>query len=124
VGERCAQGAGFEWQVGAQVAHGVVGRVAVHMARAGLSLAQAERPAPELEQLWLTPPLGGPKNYDAVIFSGGVGEYVYGNETHSFGDLGAPLGKAVANYIHNGELAWPIAPARECIRATVIGAAQ
>jgi ethanolamine utilization protein EutA len=123
-GQMLARQAGFEWKVGTQVAQGEIERLADHMARAVLSLAQDERPAPELEQLWLTPPLGGPKNYDAVIFSGGVGEYVYGNETHSFGDLGAPMGKALESYIHNGSLAWPVAPARECIRATVMGAAQ
>ncbi len=66
----------------------------------------------------------GPKSYDAVIFSGGVGEYVYGRESKSFGDLGAPLGKALRRYANNGAIAWPLAPARECIRATVTGAAQ
>ena len=78
-----------------------------------------------MQQLWLTPPLSGPKNYDAVIFSGGVGEYVYGKESKSFGDLGAPLGRALQiATASNGTLPWPLAPARECIRATVMGAAQ
>ena len=94
------------------------------MAHAVLALAQEESPAPELASLWLTPALSGAKSYDAVIFSGGVGEYVYGKETHSFGDLGAPLGKALQRLINNRALAWPLAPARECIRATVMGAAQ
>ena len=59
-----------------------------------------------------------------MVFSGGVGEYVYGKETHSFGDLGEPLGKALQGLINSGAFAWPLAPARECIRATVMGAAQ
>jgi ethanolamine utilization protein EutA len=59
-----------------------------------------------------------------VVFSGGVGEYIYGKESNSFGDLGAPLGRTLKQRITKGELAWPLAPARECIRATVMGAAQ
>jgi ethanolamine utilization protein EutA len=123
-GEALARQAGFKWQVGERVAPEGIERLGDHLARAVLSLAQDEKPAPELEQLWLTTPLSGPKRYDAVIFSGGVGEYVYGNESESFADLGAPLGKALRRYTNSGVLAWPLAPARECIRATVMGAAQ
>jgi ethanolamine utilization protein EutA len=94
------------------------------MAKAVLALVRDDNPAPEFTQLWLTPPLRGPKNYDAVIFSGGVGEYVYGKEQKSFSDLGAPLGKALQRDLNNGALAWPLADARECIRATVMGASQ
>ncbi|HXV83215.1 MAG TPA: ethanolamine ammonia-lyase reactivating factor EutA, partial [Candidatus Binatia bacterium] len=43
---------------------------------------------------------------------------------NSFGDLGAPLGKALQELIATGAFSWPLAPARECIRATVVGAAQ
>jgi ethanolamine utilization protein EutA len=59
-----------------------------------------------------------------MVFSGGVGEYIYGKEPNSFGDLGEPLGKALQGLINSGAFAWPLAPARECIRATVMGAAQ
>ena len=94
------------------------------MAQAVLSLAQDEEPTSELARFWLTAPLSGAKKYNAVIFSGGVGEYVYGKETKSFGDLGAPLGQALRRQIDNGALHFMLAPARECIRATVMGAAQ
>ena len=60
-------------------------RLADHMARAVLALVQDEKSAPEFERLWLTPALSGAKSYDAVVFSGGVGEFVYGKETRSFG---------------------------------------
>lgn len=123
-GQALARQVGFEWQVGDRVAPEQIERLGDHMAQAVLTLAKDEKPAPELEQLWLTPPLSGPKSYDAVIFSGGVGEYVYGKEPKSFGDLGASLGTALRRYISNGALDWPLAPARECIRATVMGAAQ
>ena len=123
-GQALAREAGFEWQVGSRVTNEEIERLVSHMAQAILSLAQDEEPASELAQLWLTAPLSGAKKYDAIIFSGGVGEYVYGKETKSFGDLGAPLGQALRRQIDNGALHFMLAPARECIRATVMGAAQ
>ncbi|MBI2227939.1 MAG: ethanolamine ammonia-lyase reactivating factor EutA [Deltaproteobacteria bacterium] len=123
-GQALARQVGFEWLVGERVTTQQIEQLADHMAKAVLSLTQQEKPAPEFERLWLTPPLGSAKNYDAVVFSGGVGEYVYGKESKTFGDPGAPLGQALQRHINNGAFAWPLAPARECIRATVMGAAQ
>jgi ethanolamine utilization protein EutA len=123
-GQSLAHQVGFQWRLGDRVTAAQIGRLADHMARAILTLARDEKPSPELEGLWLTPPLRGAKSYDAVVFSGGVGEYVYGKESNSFGDLGEPLGKALQGLINSGAFAWPLAPARECIRATVMGAAQ
>jgi ethanolamine utilization protein EutA len=123
-GENLAHQVGFDWQIGERIKPEQLDRLADHMAKAVLALVQQEKPAAELERLWLTPPLGSAKSYEAVVFSGGVSEYVYGKESKSFGDLGAPLGKALQRLIGNGALAWPLAPARECIRATVMGAAQ
>jgi ethanolamine utilization protein EutA (predicted chaperonin) len=123
-GQSLARQVGFQWQVGDRVTAAQIEKLADHMVRAVFTLVEQEKPAPELESLWLTPSLSGAKSYDSVVFSGGVGEYVYGKETNSFGDLGAPLGKALRRLINDGALAWPLAPARECIRATVMGAAQ
>ena len=123
-GHALARQVGFEWQVGERVESEQLERLAEYMAAAVLSLVHDEKPPQELEQLWLTRPLGEPKSYDAVIFSGGVGEYVYGKQSRSFADLGAPLGAALRHYASKGALGWPLAPARECIRATVMGTAQ
>ena len=123
-GQALARQAGFEWELGSRATTEEIDRLAHHLAQAVISLARDEKPTSEIARLWLTEPLAGPKDYDAVIFSGGVGEYVYGKESTSFGDLGAPLGRALRHHIDNGALPWPLAPARECIRATVMGAAQ
>ncbi|HEY6363545.1 MAG TPA: ethanolamine ammonia-lyase reactivating factor EutA [Candidatus Binatia bacterium] len=123
-GQSLARQVGFKWELGDRVTAQQMERLARYMADALLALAQEEKPPSELERLWLTPALSGAKSYDAVVFSGGVSEYIYGKETTSFGDLGAPLGKALQALINSGALAWPLAPARECIRATVMGAAQ
>ena len=77
-----------------------------------------------MERLWLSPPLNTNGDCDAVVFSGGVSEYVYGNETASYDDLGAPLGRALRRRIDDGALPAGLVSARECIRATVMGAAQ
>ncbi|HEY1231798.1 MAG TPA: ethanolamine ammonia-lyase reactivating factor EutA [Candidatus Binatia bacterium] len=123
-GQMLARLAGIQWQNGRRVTGAEIDQVANYMAQAVLSLVRDDAPASDLARLWLTEPLTGPKRYDAVIFSGGVGEYVYSQESRSFGDLGVSLGRALRSRINDGEIPWPIAPARERIRATVMGAAQ
>ncbi len=73
------------------------------------------------ERLLITSPLTYEGPLDAIRFSGGVAEYVYGSETRSYGDLGLPLGQAVRSRIER--LGTPIETAEQRIRATVIGAA-
>jgi ethanolamine utilization protein EutA len=123
-GRTIAQNAGFDWQVGDSPTTAQLDTVAGWMADAVLSAVRDDRLPPEVEALFLTPPLSAPKHYDGIIFSGGVGEYVYGKESHSFGDMGQPLGKALRERTANGTFPWPLLPARECIRATVMGASQ
>ena len=123
-GQLLAHQAGFRWQLGDSITQAEIEGLASHMAQTILELTRDEKPRVELEQLWLTAPLTGPKQYDAVIFSGGVSEYVYVKEARAFGDLGAPLGQALRSKIKSGAFPWRLQPARECIRATVMGAAQ
>jgi ethanolamine utilization protein EutA len=59
-----------------------------------------------------------------MMFSGGVGEYVYGREPRDFGDLGKLFGEAIRARVDAGALPWPLLPAGECIRATVLGASE
>ena len=58
------------------------------------------------------------------MFSGGVGEYVYGREDRDFGDMGRRLGHAMRQRLDAGALPWPLLPAGECIRATALGASE
>jgi len=58
------------------------------------------------------------------MFSGGVGEYVYGREDRDFGDMGRRLGRAIRSRVDSGALPWPLLPAGECIRATALGASE
>jgi ethanolamine utilization protein EutA len=58
----------------------------------------------------------------AVVFSGGVSEYIYGRESREFGDLGVPLGRAVRKLVE--QCAVQLLESDRGIRATVLGASQ
>jgi ethanolamine utilization protein EutA len=77
---------------------------------------------PIASRLMITGPLTYDGPIDSVSFSGGVSEYVYGNEPRNFGDLGILLGKAVMDRVPR--LGVPLDEAEQMIRATVIGAGQ
>jgi ethanolamine utilization protein EutA len=68
------------------------------------------------------PPLGPREGVPAVLFSGGVAEFVHGRATADFGDLGADYAAALKGRIEGAGL--PVVTAREGIRATVVGASQ
>ena len=67
-------------------------------------------------------PLGDRSKPDALTFSGGVSEYIYDRESHSYGDLGSMLASAVGR--RADEWGCPIGLPVEGIRATVVGASQ
>ena len=71
-------------------------RIAAAMARNILRYANVLPEPPRGESVLRTPPLFGQKKpppIAAVVFSGGVSEYIYGRERRSFGDLGRWLGE-------------------------------
>ena len=72
----------------------------------------------------ITPPLNYQGKIDAIMFSGGVGEYIYGVETREFGDLGSSLGMKIMERTRRSEFGIPVEVSEERIRATVIGASQ
>jgi len=81
--------------------------------------------SPEVQTLLLTPNLEYADPIHAVIFSGGVSEFIYGYEKRNLGDLGVHLGRRIrarANRLGGGNV--PLRPAEVRIRATVIGASQ
>jgi ethanolamine utilization protein EutA len=123
-GQAIARKAGFSWSVGDAVTPKDLEEVATWMADAVVRAVRGEPLPGDVADLFLTAPLAPSQAYDGVVFSGGVGEYVYGKESQSFGDLGQPLGRALRERASNGSFPGPLLPARECIRATVMGASQ
>jgi ethanolamine utilization protein EutA len=123
-GKYHAARAGFTWNRGDVADAAALDTVAEAMADA-LVTAITARPLPHaIAHLYLTDPIVDLGRIDGVMFSGGVGEYVYGREARDFGDLGRRLGAAMRRRIEAGALPWPLLPAGECIRATALGASE
>lgn len=100
-------------------------RLAGALARNVLRYAGVLREPPRGQNLLRTPPLfppGEAPEVSAVVFSGGVSEYVYGRETRSFGDLGLALGREIREAVAASGV--PILPLDRGIRATVAGVSQ
>ena len=113
-GKDLAARAGFNWSLGKNISAEDLDTLAEWMADTLCAAIVRRR-----SDLYLTEPLTDVK-VDGVMFSGGVGEYVYGRETRDFGDLGRRLGTA----LRNRKFPWPVLPAGECIRATAFGASE
>jgi len=117
-GARVAKEAGVRVAVGDTRDDGALDAVAERIADLVLSVPLGKRfedPAP-----WLTEPLVARGPFHALVFSGGVGEYINGWEKREFGDLGLRLGRAIARRLESFEVLRPV----ESIRATCIGASQ
>jgi ethanolamine utilization protein EutA len=119
-----AREAGFYWSRGDVLSPPQLDRVAESMADL-LVAALIQRPVPHaIEHVYLTDPIPELGRIDGVMFSGGVGEYVYGREDRDFGDMGRRLGCAIRRRLDAGALPWRLLPAGECIRATALGASE
>ena len=119
-----ARQAGFYWSRGDVLSPAQLDKVAASMADL-LVAALTQRPVPHaVEHLYLTDPIAEFGRIDGVMFSGGVGEYLYGREDRDFGDMGRRLGRAIRSRVDSGALPWPLLPAGECIRATALGASE
>ena len=99
-------------------------RLADALADALMDLALRRPLSPLAEKLRVTAPLSSTLPLDAVTFSGGVSEYIYGTEQRTFGDIAVPLAEAMKSRLAASGLPALGQPPDERIRATVIGASQ
>ncbi len=116
--------AGFSWNAGDRINPADLDAVAERMADALVAALVARPLPPDVAHLYLTDEIADFGAIDGVMFSGGVGEYVYGREDRDFGDLGRRLGRAIRRRTDAAALPWPLLPAGECIRATALGASE
>jgi ethanolamine utilization protein EutA len=115
-GRELARQAGFDWQLGSKVSASELDSLAEWIAEALCIAVLGDT------KLYLTEPIKDLRGVDGVMFSGGVGEYVYGREQRDFGDLGRRLGLALRKRLDR--VPGKLLPAGECIRATAFGAAE
>ena len=98
--------------------------IASHMADL-LTVAIMGRDLPkEVTSLFLTDIPDDFGSLDGVVFSGGVGAYVSGQEDRDFGDLGFHLGDLLRARALAGEFGAPMLDAGSAIRATALGASE
>ncbi len=87
--------------------------------------AVIERPlGRDVRELFLTEvpeDLGG---ISGIVFSGGVGAYVTGQESRDFGDLGLHLGRILKDHAEAGDFGAPMLAGGSAIRATALGASE
>jgi ethanolamine utilization protein EutA len=118
-----AQKAGLDIGVGSVLPHPARRAIAALMADTLSDLLQ-NGPSALAKSLMVTSPMDVLlDDVDYLIFSGGVSEYVYGNSSETFGDLGPLLGAALKPFLDalpQGMLQEPA----QGIRATVIGASE
>ncbi len=119
-----AREAGFFWNRGDVLSPPQLDRLAQSMADLLIAALTKHPLPPVIEHLYLTEPIRDFGHIDGIMFSGGVGEYIYGREQRDFGDMGRRLGLAIRRRIDAGALPWPLLPAGECIRATALGASE
>src|SRR5215471_5200681 len=119
-----ARQAGFDWHKGDVIDTKLLDKVADVMADEFVAALMQRPMSSAVSHLYLTDPILDFGRIDGIMFSGGVGEYVYGRETRDFGDLGRRLGRAIRRRLDAGALPWPLLPAGECIRATALGASE
>jgi ethanolamine utilization protein EutA len=102
-------------------------RLVARMADEIIALMTLSEPDELARRLLVTEPwsreLAG-LHVDAITFSGGVAEYIYGREPGQFGDLGRDLAHEIRHALSERRVAAAVWDPGQGIRATVIGAAQ
>ena len=121
-GRRFAEEAGLSLEVGRIADPEGVGRMIGRMADRLFEAMSRHALDARTAALLRLVSLRNERRPDIVTFSGGVSEYVYGREGRQFGDLGAPLARALLARVR--EWGPRIEPSDEGLRATVIGASQ
>lgn len=116
-GRHIAADVGATIAAGDRVDRPTLERIADRIAEIALRIPEGK---PVDDDLWLTEPLHSKGPFPALVFSGGVGEYVNGSETREYGDLGKLVGDAITKRLGTHTLL----AAAESIRATCIGASQ
>ncbi len=125
-----ATGGYFAQQAGVTIARGgpidadQMRQIAAYMA----DLLTAVITKPDLPEkvsaLFLTDIPSDFANLAGIVFSGGVGAYVSGQEDQDFGDLGFHLGAILRERALECELGAPMLDAGSAIRATALGASE
>src|SRR5712692_8814883 len=119
-----AKAQGIKISVGGKLPAAELDRLIEPLSQVIISMIQ-QKPATGLaRELLLTTALPAGIKPDAVTFSGGVSEYIFGRESAGFGDIAKPLADKIKHAFTSGQINLPLLDPGQGIRATVIGASQ
>ena len=121
-GKRFAAELGIALVPGEAPADGALEALAARMADRLMEIISFDALSAETDALLRLPPIAWRGRIDAVTFSGGVSEFIYGYDEQSYGDLGPALAKAIRARVERA--GFRILEPVESIRATVVGASQ
>jgi ethanolamine utilization protein EutA len=122
-----ARSLGIDLALGRKLAARDRGRLVMRMSELVIAMMNRATPDTLTAKLLVTEPWPHQLidiSIDAVTFSGGVAEYLYGRETQQFGDLGFDLAHELRHALSDHRIAAAVWDPGQGIRATVIGAAQ
>ncbi len=124
VGHRVGQEAGVELKVGQPISQAStkLKEMAALLATSLFNVVKREPLSPLAQKLMRTANLTYQGKVDAIVFSGGVSEYIYGSDVPSYGDMGAVLAEEIRTRAETLDI--PMLEPNQRIRATVIGASQ
>lgn len=114
--------AGVEIGIGVSPSEAELQAIVDRMVARLMEVVKLRDMTPEGRKFLRLPPLSYRGKIDAVTFSGGVSEFIYGKAGAHFGDLGALVAKSARAAVD--ALGIPVHEPRATIRATVIGASQ
>ena len=121
-GRRHGGKVGVELELGQSMNEQTLEAIASEMADRLFEVVNQQELTDETRELLRLPPLSYRGKVDAVTFSGGVSEFIYGHAENGYGDMGAILGREIRRRVEG--LGVPILEPAARIRATVIGASQ
>ena len=121
-GRRHGGKVGVELELGQSMNEQILEAIASEMADRLFEVVNQQELTGETRELLRLPPLSYRGKVDAVTFSGGVSEFIYGHAENGYGDMGAILGREIRRRVEG--LGVPILEPAARIRATVIGASQ
>ncbi len=121
-GRRHGGKVGVELELGQVMNEQSLEAIASEMADRLFEVVNQQDLTDETRELLRLPPLAYRGKVDAVTFSGGVSEFIYGHAGDGFGDMGALLGREIRRRVESLDI--PILEPAARIRATVIGASQ
>ena len=119
-----AKRAGIELSLGAKLSDGDIARFVQAMTDTLIPMILQREPDDFTKELLVTEPLPDHPKPDAITFSGGVAEYLYGREKEDHNDVGRHLADNISRALQAGRIPFKVIDPGQGIRATVIGASQ